>query len=85
MIYQIYAKPRYSKRVRKHVFWHVFLLLVRNDLKRLLKITVSWETITLANDFKIFLAGESGSADTVRDPRGFAIKMYTEEGLISFF
>jgi len=31
-----------------------------------------------------FLAGESGSADTVRDPRGFAIKMYTDEGLISF-
>ncbi|CAF1117342.1 unnamed protein product [Rotaria sordida] len=27
------------------------------------------------------VAGESGSADTVRDPRGFAIKMYTEEGI----
>ncbi|XP_029438889.1 catalase-like isoform X2 [Rhinatrema bivittatum] len=26
------------------------------------------------------VAGESGSADTVRDPRGFAVKMYTEEG-----
>ncbi|MHB8512089.1 MAG: catalase [Actinomycetota bacterium] len=26
------------------------------------------------------VAGEVGSADTVRDPRGFAIKMYTEEG-----
>lgn len=25
-------------------------------------------------------AGESGSADTVRDPRGFAMKFYTEEG-----
>lgn len=25
-------------------------------------------------------AGESGSADTVRDPRGFAVKFYTEEG-----
>ena len=24
--------------------------------------------------------GESGSADTVRDPRGFAVKMYTEDG-----
>ena len=24
--------------------------------------------------------GESGSADTVRDPRGFAVKVYTEEG-----
>lgn len=27
-----------------------------------------------------FLAGESGSADTVRDPRGFAMKFYTEDG-----
>lgn len=26
------------------------------------------------------VAGEHGSADTVRDPRGFAIKFYTEEG-----
>ncbi len=26
------------------------------------------------------VAGEKGSADAVRDPRGFAIKMYTEEG-----
>jgi catalase len=26
------------------------------------------------------VAGEQGSADTVRDPRGFAIKLYTEEG-----
>ncbi len=25
-------------------------------------------------------AGEPGSADTVRDPRGFAVKFYTEEG-----
>lgn len=24
--------------------------------------------------------GESGSADTARDPRGFAIKFYTDEG-----
>ena len=24
--------------------------------------------------------GESGSADTARDPRGFAVKFYTEEG-----
>lgn len=27
------------------------------------------------------VAGESGSADSVRDPRGFAIKMYTDEGI----
>jgi catalase len=26
------------------------------------------------------VGGEKGSADTERDPRGFAIKMYTEEG-----
>lgn len=26
------------------------------------------------------VAGESGSADTVRDPRGFSVKFYTEEG-----
>uniref|UniRef100_A0A1W7RAT2 Catalase n=1 Tax=Hadrurus spadix TaxID=141984 RepID=A0A1W7RAT2_9SCOR len=26
------------------------------------------------------VGGESGSADTVRDPRGFAVKFYTEEG-----
>ena len=26
------------------------------------------------------VAGESGSADTVRDPRGFAMKFYTEQG-----
>lgn len=25
--------------------------------------------------------GESGSADTVRDPRGFAMKFYTDEGV----
>lgn len=26
------------------------------------------------------VAGESGTADTIRDVRGFAIKFYTEEG-----
>ena len=26
------------------------------------------------------VGGEKGSADTERDPRGFAIKLYTEEG-----
>ena len=28
----------------------------------------------------IFLARESGSADTVRDARGYAVKFYTEDG-----
>lgn len=27
------------------------------------------------------VAGEMGSADTVRDPRGFAVKFYTEDGI----
>ncbi|KAG7203529.1 hypothetical protein KM043_013580 [Ampulex compressa] len=27
------------------------------------------------------VGGESGSADTVRDPRGFAVKFYTDEGI----
>lgn len=27
------------------------------------------------------VGGESGSADAARDPRGFAIKHYTEEGI----
>ena len=26
------------------------------------------------------VGGERGSADTARDPRGFAVKFYTEEG-----
>lgn len=26
------------------------------------------------------VGGEKGSADTARDPRGFAVKFYTEEG-----
>ncbi len=26
------------------------------------------------------VGGENGSADTARDPRGFAVKFYTEEG-----
>ena len=30
--------------------------------------------------YQLIAGGESGSADTVRDPRGFAVKFYTEEG-----
>ncbi len=30
------------------------------------------------------VAGELGSADTVRDPRGFAVKFYTDEGNYDF-
>lgn len=39
---------------------------------------LSFSVFTFANLY--FLAGESGSADTVRDPRGFAMKFYTEDG-----
>lgn len=28
----------------------------------------------------VITGGERGSADTARDPRGFALKFYTEEG-----
>lgn len=28
-----------------------------------------------------YAGGESGSADTVRDPRGFAVKFYTDDGI----
>ena len=28
-----------------------------------------------------YLGGESGSADTARDPRGFAIKFYSDDGI----
>lgn len=40
---------------------------------------------TIGKETEVFVrfstvAGEKGSADTVRDPRGFAIKFYTEEG-----
>jgi len=31
------------------------------------------------------VGGEKGSGDTVRDPRGFAVKFYTEEGKTSFY
>jgi len=39
----------------------------------------------VGNECEVFtrfstVAGELGSADTVRDPRGFAVKFYTEEG-----
>jgi len=40
---------------------------------------------TIGKETKVFLrfstvGGEKGSADTERDPRGFALKFYTEEG-----
>lgn len=43
---------------------------------------LGWQVLWLILHFSHlnFLAGESGSADTVRDPRGFAVKFYTEDG-----
>lgn len=38
---------------------------------------ISWICVGIS----VFLSGgESGSADTARDPRGFAVKFYTEDG-----
>jgi catalase len=31
------------------------------------------------------VGGEKGSADSARDPRGFSVKFYTEEGKLNFF
>jgi catalase len=30
------------------------------------------------------VGGEKGSADSARDPRGFSVKFYTEEGKLTF-
>lgn len=47
----------------------------------LLCVTVWLCAIFILSAFNSYcLAGESGSADTVRDPRGFAMKFYTEDG-----
>ena len=32
------------------------------------------------SDCIVVVGGEAGSADTARDPRGFAVKFYTEDG-----
>lgn len=44
---------------------------VFNQIGKRTKIAIRFSTV----------GGESGSADTARDPRGFAIKFYTEEGI----
>ena len=45
---------------------------------------MSWKICEIVNAFNYIFhclsGGEAGSADTARDPRGFAVKMYTEEG-----
>uniref|UniRef100_A0A8C5MYY0 Catalase n=1 Tax=Leptobrachium leishanense TaxID=445787 RepID=A0A8C5MYY0_9ANUR len=56
---------------------------VTHDITKYSKAKV-FDTIGKKTDLAIrfsTVAGEAGSADTVRDPRGFAVKFYTEEGI----
>ncbi|MBB6454751.1 catalase [Salirhabdus euzebyi] len=55
---------------------------VTNDLTKYTKADFLSEVGKKTDMFIRFstVAGELGSADTVRDPRGFAVKFYTEEG-----
>ena len=55
---------------------------VTKDLTRYTKAKVFGEVGKKTLLFARFstVGGESGSADTVRDPRGFSLKFYTEEG-----
>ncbi|GFG40106.1 hypothetical protein Cfor_09357 [Coptotermes formosanus] len=56
---------------------------VTNDITKYTKSTV-FETIGKRTPIAVrfsTVGGESGSADTVRDPRGFAIKFYTDDGV----
>jgi catalase len=56
--------------------------VVTNDLTRYTKAAFLSQVGKESEVFARFstVAGESGSADSVRDPRGFALKFYTEEG-----
>lgn len=55
---------------------------VTKDLSRYTKADFLSEVGKKTDLFARFstVAGESGSSDTLRDPRGFAVKFYTEEG-----
>jgi len=56
--------------------------VTKPDIKKYCKAKV-FDTVGKKSDLAVrfsTVAGESGSADTVRDPRGFAVKIYTEEG-----
>jgi catalase len=57
-------------------------LTITNDITRYSKAKVFSEVGKKTDLFLRFstVGGEKGSADTARDPRGFAIKFYTEEG-----
>lgn len=57
-------------------------LEITHDISHLCKASIFnkiGKTTPLAIRFST-VGGENGSADTVRDPRGFAVKFYTEEG-----
>jgi len=56
--------------------------IVTNDISQYSKADVFSEVGKETDVFVRFstVGGEKGSADTARDPRGFAIKFYTEEG-----
>jgi len=55
---------------------------VTGDIARYTRVKLFARVGTQCETFVRFstVAGEVGSADTVRDPRGFAVKFYTEEG-----
>lgn len=55
---------------------------VTHDIKKFTKAKLFQEIGKLTNVFVRFstVGGERGSADTERDPRGFAVRFYTEEG-----
>lgn len=56
--------------------------VTKPDIKKYCKAKV-FDTVGKKSDLAVrfsTVGGESGSADTVRDPRGFAVKIYTEEG-----
>lgn len=55
---------------------------VTNDVTKYTKADFLSEVGKKTDVFTRFstVAGESGSSDTARDPRGFAVKLYTEEG-----
>lgn len=67
-------KIPWSRKDCNHLFpfrilWSVFRLYL-----------YAFPMLTLLCVHVFLQAGESGSADTVRDPRGFAMKFYTEDG-----
>lgn len=52
-------------------------------LSRLWHFRLHFHSLNVSNQitFGFLKGGESGSADTARDPRGFAVKFYTDEGI----